>query len=478
MKSLSDKHFLENMANQYSWGNILEPAGFNSRQTDTLRDTKEPVLSWIFDDGEHFLEIQTFDENSPALIVDFSHQGNQMLTKFEAIKKFRCDGDWNYTKALIIEGLSLQQNVIDQIARKKWEQYMHSSSQMAAEVRYIADPLFQASVDSKTSKLVEDDFANQRFLEMQFALEGEPQRSVSLKELLAKIIQKSKWVIDSLLPLGARVFLVAQAKAGKTSMAMHLVKCLADGVDFLSRFHVNSPSGRIGYMNFEMTENQIQEWLARQKIENIDKVSIWNLRGKPNPFRSKISRKVLVSELQELNITTLIIDTFAKTFSGDANSNSEVTRFLLLLEEVLQEAGVEQLIMLVHAGNAEKKIRGATALTDHPDGLWFISTDSERNRYFHAIGRDIDLPEGKLVFDSSKTTFSYQEGNRQVSKESSTFEKMLTFISENPGSNAASVDESVNGTKTYKIKIRKKLVDQGLVEIRKGPNNSSLYYVA
>ena len=476
MASIAEKRVLENLATQHCWREILEPSGFNCKQIDTLRENGEPVLAWTYDDGEDCLEIQTFGEDSPALIVDFDHEGNQILSKYEAIKKFQGLDDWNYTKSLIVEGVSLQQNVIDNIARKKRIEYTQSSSAMAAEVRYIADPLFQASVDSKLARLMEDDFANQRFSEVQFAQEGEPQRSVSLKELLAKVMEKSKWAIESLLPYGARVFLVAQAKAGKTSMAMHLVKCLADGVDFLSKFHVNAPSGRIGYMNFEMTENQIQEWLSRQKIENIDKVSVWNLRGKPNPFRSKISRKVLVSELQEMHITTLIIDTFAKTFTGDANSNSEVTRFLVFLEEVLQEAGVEQLIMLVHAGNAEKKIRGATALTDHPDGLWYISTDAERNRYFHAIGRDIDIPEGQLVLDPLKNTLTLQDGNRKVSKESSTFEKMLKFVQANPGSNASCVDESISGTKPYKIKMRKKLVEQGLIEVRKGPNNSNLYY--
>lgn len=478
MSSIHTKQFLEKLAETFSWGSIFNPVGFWSRQVDVLNENGLPIYRWTYDDGEFFLEIETFGEDCPALVLERGAIGGQLLTKFEAISKFRCGGDWTKTKNLIIEGIGIEENVIDKISRKQWNEYMQSSIEMSPDVRYVTDPVFQAAVDSKVGNLLEENFAKSRMIEMEFAQEGEPERAIPLKDLLSKVISQSKWVLESLLPRFGRVFLVARAKTGKTSLAMHLLKVLADGKYFLGRFKVQEDAGRIGYMNFEMTDLQIQEWLRRQNIENLEKISIWNLRGKLNPFRSEMSRIDLAAELRQLDIKTLVIDTFAKVFSGEANNNSEVSKFLMQLEEVLEEAGVEQLIMLVHAGNADKKIRGATALMDHPDGLWFLSTDEERNRYFSAYGRDIEVAESRLIYDPITSEFTLSSDGKKSSKENSSSEKILQYIQENPGANASSIDESIGGTKAMKIRLRKKLVDQGLVTTRKGPSNSTLYYAA
>ena len=477
MSSIHTKKYLEKLAEQFSWKSILEPMGFSSRKIDNSNQDNLPFYGWSFDDGEYNLEIETYGEDYPALVLESGGIGGEPLTKLEAIKKLRCGDDWIQTKNLLAEGISLEENTIDKISRKHWS-YRQSSLEMSPEVRYVTDPLFQASVDGRVGNLLEENFASSRFSEMQFALEGEPERAVPLKDLLGKVISQSKWVLESLLPRFGRVFLVARAKTGKTSLAMYLLKVLADGKDFLGSFKVQEGAGRIGYMNFEMTDLQIQEWLRRQNIENLEKISIWNLRGKLNPFRSEMSRSDLASELNRLGIKTLIIDTFAKVFSGEANNNSEVSKFLMQLEEVLEEAGVEQLIMLVHAGNAEKKIRGATALMDHPDGLWFLTSDDERNRYFSAYGRDVEVAESRLNYDPLTAEFTLSGEGKKSSKENSSSEKMLKYIEEHPWANASSIDESVTGTKAFKIRLRKKLVDQGLVTTRKGPSNSTLYHAA
>jgi len=46
----------------------------------------------------------------------------------------------------------------------------------------------------------------------------------------------------------------------------------------------------------------------------------------------------------------------------------------------------------------------------------------------------------------------------------------------NPGSKVGEIDDSVKGTKAFKIKLRKQLIKEGLVIVRKGPNNSDLYF--
>jgi hypothetical protein len=475
MKTIPSNGFYEEYAKGFLWSEIFASESISTKVVDTI-DDEIPVVEWTYDDGELKLIMQTFGEDEPALICDFSHKGSMLLTKLEAIKKFRCNNSWTYTKQLIVEGISNGENTLDKVSRKMWGNYLQSSSEMSPEVRYYSDPLFQAVVDAELGSISSRELAKIKYNEMEFALEGEPTPAISLTDLLAQNVQKTKWAIEDLLIMFGKVFLAAKAKSGKTTMSMSLLKSLADGEDFLGKFKVNPVEGRIGYMNLELTEHQMQEWVGRQDIKNHDRIHFWNLRGKANPFRSANSRNHLIEEMQILGIKTLIIDTFSKIFSGEANNNSEVNRFLAMLDVTLDKAGVEQLIMLVHAGNDGSKIRGATALTDHPDGIWYLASDEEGNRFFHAIGRDISVPEGQLIYEQETSELTYTGSSKKLAKGVSAKDKVLTFIKENKGATASVIDDSIGGTKEFKIKIRKQLITDGLVEVKKGPRNSDLYF--
>jgi len=475
MKSITSNGFYEEYAKELLWSEIFASESISNKVVDTI-DDEIPVVEWTYDDGELKLTLQTFGEDEPALICDFSHKGSMMLTKLDAIKKFRCNGSWTLTKQLIVEGVSNGENTLDKISRKMWGNYLQSSSEMSPEVRYYSDPLFQAVVDAELGSISSRELAKIKYNEMEFALEGEPTPAISLTDLLAQNVQKTKWAIEDLLIMFGKVFLAAKAKSGKTTMSMSLLKSLADGEDFLGKFKVNPVEGRIGYMNLELTEHQMQEWVGRQDIKNHDRIHFWNLRGKVNPFRSANSRNHLIEEIKSLGIKTLIIDTFSKIFPGEANNNSEVNRFLAMLDVTLDKAGVEQLVMLVHAGNDGSKIRGATALTDHPDGIWYLASDEEGNRFFHAIGRDISVPEGQLIYQAETSALTYTGSSKKLAKGVSAKDKVLTFIKENKGATASVLDDSIGGTKDFKIKIRKQLIKDGLVEVKKGPRNSDLYF--
>jgi len=478
MVSITSRQYFENYAKSIPWDDIFQPEGFTAEKGEKLRGTNEYDIVWKYDDGELNICIQTFGEEEPALILDWNHVGSQKLTKLEAIKKFRCGDNWAYTKALITESINIGENTIDKVGRKRWEEYQQSSLDMSPEVRYVSDPLFQGIVDQELGTLIAKDYARSKFDEAKFAQEGEPEKAISLTALLAMAIPKSKWLVEDLLMKAGKIFFAAQAKAGKTTVTLALLKALVDGIPFLGKFNVEVPEGRIGYMNLELTKGQMQEWVARQGIKNVAKVHFWNLRGKPNPFRSATSRNHLIQEIQELGIKTLIIDTFAKIFPGEANNNSEVNRFLIMLDDVLDRAGVEQLVMLVHAGNDASKIRGATALTDHPDGIWYLINDDQKNRYFSAIGRDIEIVEGQIIYDKTTSELSFTGAGKRATKDLTSRQRILDYIKANPGSNASDIDESIGGTKAFKIKTRKQLVRDELITVRKGPNNSSQYYVA
>jgi len=476
MSITATKDSLEKLALAITWASILEVAGYVRHEVEKLK-SGETLYEWIYDKDGIVSKILTWNEASHGMIVDLDHTGRHEITKLEAIQRLRCGGSFALTKTLLLEAVTLGDNSIDKIGRINWSNYVHTSNEMAPEVLYYTSEVFQAQVDAELSSLISKEFAKAKFEELKFAQEGEPHPSQTLKDFLGEVFSASKWIVEGLFPVSGKVFLAAKAKAGKTTLVTALLKCLADGGEFLGKFKVSPHFGRIGDMNLELTDLQMQEWLQRQSIKNVDKIHVWNLRGKINPFRSESSRRALIAELQEQGIKTLVIDTFAKIFTGNnADNNSEVNRFLIMLDSVLDQAGVEQLVMLVHAGNDAKKIRGATALTDHPDGIWFLFNDEDKNRYFSAIGRDIELDEGQLIYDKALHTLEFTGTGKKATRESSTSERMLAFIRLNQGANASVVDDCVGGTKASKIKVRSKLVKDGLVEVRKGPNNSNLYF--
>ena len=476
MSITATKESLEKLALALTWASILEVAGYIRYEVQKL-NSGEMLYEWIYDKDGIVSKIQTWSETSHGMIVDLNHTGCHEITKMEAIIRLRCGGSFALAKTLLLEAVTLGDNSIDKIGRMNWRDYVQSSNEMSPEVLYYTSEVFQAQVDLELSNLISKEFAKSKFEELKFAQEGEPHPSQTLKDFLGEVFSASKWIVEGLFPVSGKVFLAAKAKSGKTTLVTALLKSLADGRDFLGKFKVTPLEGRIGYMNLELTDIQMQEWLQRQNIKNVDKIHLWNLRGKVNPFRSEVSRRALIAELQEQGIKTLVIDTFAKIFTGDnADNNSQVNRFLIMLDSVLDQAGVEQLVMLVHAGNDAKKIRGATALSDHPDGIWFLINDEDKNRYFSAIGRDIELDEGQIIYDKSLHTLEFTGTGKKATRESSTSERMLAFIRLNQGANASAVDESVGGTKTSKIRVRNKLAKDGLVEVRKGPNNSNLYF--
>ena len=471
---ISNNNYVVEFAQSIPWQDILEPVGFTMKK-ETL-NSGEIGITWTYDDGEDFVSLFTCGEVDDAVIFDWNHVGRQTLSKLDAIRKFRCNGNWAWAKALIMETIDAGMNSIDRIGRKVWAGYQQSSHEMSPEVRYTIDPLFQAVTDEEWVKIAAKDLAKSKFEELKFAQEGKPIEPVSLEKLLSSEISQSPYVIDDLLVAQGKAFLVAKAKSGKTTLCLALLKSLVTGQPFLGRFKVNKPQGAIGYMNLELTDGQMQRWTKRLGISESSGIHFWNLRGRPNPFRSEIARRVLVEQIRNLGIKTLFIDTFAKVFSGNANDNSEVNRFLVMLDSVLEEAGVEQLVMLLHAGHEGKKIRGASALNDHPDSIWYLTTDEVGNRYFSAIGRDVDVAEGHVVLDKSNNEITFTGEGRSTTKANSQRDIAISFVETNPGCKAKDIDEVLTGNKEAKIKLRSILVKDGSLTIKKGARNSINYY--
>jgi hypothetical protein len=229
----------------------------------------------------------------------------------------------------------------------------------------------------------------------------------TLADELAEPEPPLPYTLRELHPQGSNALLAAQYKAGKTTLLMNLVRTLADGDSFLGRFALDEDPGHIAFLNYELTDRQFRAWIRDLGIANADLVTVIHLRGENFNLAGDVARKWLVESLLEHDISTVILDPFARAFRGDENSNQEVGVWLELLDQIKAEAGVLDLFLATHFGRGkdDQRARGATRLDDWADVRWTLSLENPQDlsstRYLQAHGRDVDLPSGSLFFEES-----------------------------------------------------------------------------
>lgn len=218
--------------------------------------------------------------------------------------------------------------------------------------------------------------------------------------------------IDKLMAVGSNTLLVAQFKAGKTTLCANLVKALADGQKFLNYFDVSATGVNIAYWNYEVERGQFRRWLRELEINNTDRVSILNLRGYSIPPIHRHTKEFAIDWLQERGATVWIVDPFARAFGdcGDDNASVDVSRFLDALDEIKERAGVKELILPAHTGRAameegKERAKGSTRLDDWADSRWLLTIGAESERFLRATGRDIDVPEAQVRYVDAVLTY-------------------------------------------------------------------------
>ena len=184
----STRQSLEGMAEGMTWASILEPVGYIGSEIETLKNGAT-LIEWVYERNGLYSSIQTWSEVEVGIITDFSHHGQRQISKFDAILRLRAGGSFSVAKTLLTEAITLGENSLDHIGRKHWSEYLQSSTEMAPEVLYYSNEVFQSQVDGDYINLLAKDFAKSKFEESKFALEGEPVKAVSLRDLLTTAIK-------------------------------------------------------------------------------------------------------------------------------------------------------------------------------------------------------------------------------------------------------------------------------------------------
>jgi hypothetical protein len=307
----------------------------------------------------------------------------------------------------------------------------------------------------------------------------------SLADELAMPDEPVPFLVNRVFPSGANVLLTAQFKAGKTSTVNHLTKAIVDGEPFLGAYAVSLSPGNVALWNYEVTAAMNRRWLREVGIAAPARVRVLNLRGQRLSLIAPIAVEWAVRWLSENEISVWILDPFARAFlgSGDSeNDNAQVGAFLETLDIIKARAGVSELVMVSHTGRGIAEVgaersRGATRLDDWADVRWLLTLDAEEQRFFRAIGRDVEEPEGRIEWDAERRqpTLLTNSGRKQ----SMTLRHEVAILDAcrlTPGLSQNTLFQVVGGRREVVKNAANLLVGQGRIRLGSGPRNAVTYW--
>jgi hypothetical protein len=295
----------------------------------------------------------------------------------------------------------------------------------------------------------------------------------SLREAFVAPRERVPWVIESLQRAGHKAFLVAQFKAGKTTVSGNVVKALADHEPLFGRFATHDLAGNIGILDYELTEDDALDMYREMGLRNEQRIFLQSLRGTGFTLANESHAEMLVAWCRAHDIEYLTVDPFGRAMKGfgEENSNDDVRAFLMSLDTVAKEAGLLGILMPVHTGRAAVEIgseraRGATVLDDDADARWILTKDAQGRRFFRADGRrGVGVEEISLDFDAGCSRLTVSDMSREESAGERFTGAVLNFLDQDPGAVLNAVKKGVDGSDKQIAAAVKLLIKQGLVRV-------------
>ena len=322
---------------------------------------------------------------------------------------------------------------------------------------------------------------------------------VTLAQLLTEPDEDIVYRINELLPFNGRVVLAAQRKSGKTTLVGNLIRCLADGGDFLDKYTVTQPDGRIVNLDFEMPRGLARQWLRDQNVIRTDNVVFWNLRGSAAAF-DLTDRGILkqwAQRLKAIECGFLIIDPLRPILDSiGLDENKDAGRFLVTIDELMELSGIPEMVLVHHAGHNGERSRGDSRLRDWPDAEWRLVRENNDTgeepephtpRFFAAEGRDVSVRETRLSFDHLTRRLSLGDGSRRDLKNDREIQEALAAVIEtlrdghvqnDPGWEGMSKNQIESLALAKREAVRKALryaVERGLVTEHEGRKRAILH---
>jgi AAA domain len=310
---------------------------------------------------------------------------------------------------------------------------------------------------------------------------------VLLTDLLAEPDEPTRYRIDGLLPVGGRVVLAAQFKAGKSTVIGNLVRCLADGGEFLGSHLVNPAAGRTVLVDNEMPRETMRLWLRDQGINYTDEIAVIPTRGNVSSFDilSPEVRARWVEMIRGYGPGVLILDCLRPVLDAlGLDENSDAGQVLVALDEIAERTGATELIVVHHMGHLNERSRGSSRIRDWPDVEWRLvrkDDDPSSQRFFTAYGRDVDVPETVLEYDPKTRHLTLAGGNRIDVSAHLLVPDLVDLLVDQPGLSGRAIEDKLMDAGIPRSTVRTTLgaaIDEGYVITVPGPQRSTLHHAS
>lgn len=308
----------------------------------------------------------------------------------------------------------------------------HISADFTVEELEPIDYINSANITETEDPL--DKAVHRRALELRIADEGRAlwnrQRAtlmgqqapsmVSMQDFLSIPDEDTTYRVDEVFPVGARILLAAQYKAGKTSLIANLLRSLVDGDSFLGRFRV-APIEKVLLIDTELDERTLRRWLREQTIQKTAGINVLSLRGRLASFainddrvRADWAERIGGAQVVLLDCLRPCLDALG------LSEDKEAGIFLTAFDALCHEAGADEAVVVHHMGHTQERSRGDSRLLDWPDALWKLVREEDEdgnsletgNRFFSALGRDVHVGESQLDWQPETRTLSICGGTR------------------------------------------------------------------
>ncbi|MEJ8546608.1 AAA family ATPase [Brevibacillus borstelensis] len=181
-------------------------------------------------------------------------------------------------------------------------------------------------------------------------------------------------LIEGVLRQGHKMLMAGPSKAGKSFALIELSIAIAEGTKW---FGWQCRQGKVLYVNLEVDSasaldrfKNVYNALGLQP-RNIDKIDIWNLRGKSVPM-DKLAPK-LIRRAAKKNYIAVIIDPIYKVLTGDENSADQMAHFTNQFDKIATELGAS----VIYCHHHSKGAQGGKKSMDRASGSGVFARDPD-----------------------------------------------------------------------------------------------------
>lgn len=346
--------------------------------------------------------------------------------------------------------------------------------------------LHQLAVTRRAYEYRVNDEARALWTRQRAAIAGQRRPELTnLVDMLEVPDEDAHYRITDLLPVGGRALLAAQYKAGKTSMIANLLRALVDGHDFLGRLHVE-PVQRVVLIDTELDERMLRRWLRDQNIINQAAIDVLCLRGRLAGFDvlDETTRADWATTMAGADL--IILDCLRPCLDAlGLSEDKEAGRFLTAFDSLCNEAGATEAVVVHHMGHGQERSRGDSRLLDWPDVLWKIVRDDTEgetgDRYFSALGRDVNIPESRLDWTPETRALTLLDGGRMEKRARSMGTDIVEILSDPANKNGLSQNQLVGklkalgNTRDGSRRALQIAIDEKVILTVEGPRNTLIH---